>query len=579
MTHSRKNNEDQKRVSSISLNKDQKIDYLLHAIDETDNWVVITDEEANIIYANKTVEEVTFYDREEIIGENPSIFKSEKHNKKFYKRLWEIIKNGKVFNDIIVNKKKNDELFYSEQTITPIKDENGKIINYISVGKDITKNKELKNRLEYISNYNIEYDIPNKKALINKINNLIGIDKIKRISLLVININHLKSLNNIYYKDNPKNNLINTILTILNNFLKKQKNILKVDKENYISYLDSNNFAFIIDSSKEIDETYKVAKGILDIFSESINLKEHAFILDPSIGISIYPDDSFAPAKLLSKAEIALIHSQKNDFSFFDSDINKKIKRITKTEAELNDAIKNDEFILYYQPYYDSRHQKVAGLEALLRWNSPKRGLVSPGEFISILEGSKLMKKVGLIVIEKVVKQILDWQQKNLEVVPVSINLSAKQLADKNHLDNIFEIIDSYNVDSSLLKFEITESNAMKDVNYSLGIIEEMKKRGFQVSLDDFGTGYSSFSYLQKFPIDYLKIDISFIRNMLKNKESKKIVEVIINIAHILDLKTIAEGVEEKSQLAELNELSNDYVQGYYYNPPLAAEKIDKLLV
>lgn len=575
--YSKKNNQD-----GEDLDQEQKINYLHKAIDQTDNWIVITKENSDIIYANKTVEEITGYNENEIIGKKPSIFKSGKHNKQFYQELWQKIKADKVFKDIIINKKKNGELFYSEQTITPIKNQNDEIINYISVGRDITENKKLKNRINYISNYNINYDIPNKKALITKINNLIKINKIERMSLLVINIEDLKSLNDIYYKDNPQNSLIKTTINLLNSFLQKKKNILKIDQDNYLSYLNSNNFALILDSSNSIDDTYKILRDILKIFSKNITSKEEVFILDPRIGISIYPNDSTDSAQLLSQAELALINSKKNDFSFFDKKINKKIKKLNKKETELNKAVKNDEFILYYQPYYayyGGEDKKVKGLEALLRWNSAERGILSPAEFISVLENSELIKKVGLMVIKKAAEQILKWQSQDLKIVPVSINLSAKQLADRDHLKEIFQIIKRNQIDNSLFRFEITESIAMEDVNYSLEIIKEMKANGFEVALDDFGTGYSSFSYLQKFPIDYLKIDISFIKKMLKNNENKKIVEIIIKIAHTLNLKTIAEGVEEKAQLKELKRLSNDYIQGYYYNPPLAADDISKILI
>ncbi len=301
-------------------------------------------------------------------------------------------------------------------------------------------------------------------------------------------------------------------------------------------------------------------------------------MLNVKIGISVYPDDCISSQNLLSNAEIALINIKKNDYAFFDQKMNQEIKDFTKMEAKLDQAVKNDEFIIYYQPYYRGRDQSLYGMEALIRWQDPERGLISPAEFIPILENSKLIKKVGLIVIQKVVNSIKKWLDSGYNVVPVSINLSARQMEDSDHLQNIYQIIAESGIDNSLIKFEITETSAMDDVNYSLKVMNDMKAKGFAISIDDFGTGYSSFSYLQKFPIDYLKIDISFIRNMTLSDEGKNIVESIINIAHLLNLKTIAEGVEREIEMQKLNQLGNDFIQGYYFNQPMSEIEIEDIL-
>ncbi|MFP4199003.1 MAG: putative bifunctional diguanylate cyclase/phosphodiesterase, partial [Halanaerobium sp.] len=326
------------------------------------------------------------------------------------------------------------------------------------------------------------------------------------------------------------------------------------------------------------NEIYKVAEKLLNIFSNTIKYNYEPFMLNARIGISVYPDDCISSQSLLSNAEIALINIKKNDYAFFDQEMNQKIKEFTKIEAKLDRAVKNDEFIVYYQPYYRGENESLYGMEALIRWEDPERGIISPAEFIPILENSQLIKKAGIIVIQKVVNNINKWLESGFEVVPVSINLSARQLEDSTHLQNIYQIIADSGIDNSLIKFEITESSAMDDVDYSLQVMNRMKKRGFAISIDDFGTGYSSFSYLQKFPIDYLKIDITFIRNMTLSEDGKNIVESIINLAHLLNLKTIAEGVEEEIELKELNQLKNDFIQGYYFNQPMPADDIKNIL-
>jgi PAS domain S-box-containing protein/diguanylate cyclase (GGDEF)-like protein len=512
------------------LERELEMIKLVKAINETDNWIVITDQEGVIEYANTTVQEITGYKKEEVIGKAPSLFKSDKHNIKFYKDLWQTIKSGEVFSDVIINKKKNGDYFYSEQTITPIKDHNDEIINYISVGRDITQNEKLRRKIEYISNYNILFGLPNRKSIRNKIDNLIEVNIESKIVVLVININRIKYLNEIYTDSGNNITLINLVADLINKKAVLSQNCVRLDQNNYLSYLGGDNFALVVDNIDSVNEIYKTAENLLKIFSDTINYNHEPIMLNVKIGISVYPDDCISSQNLLSNAEIALINIKKNDYAFFDQKMNQEIKDFTKMEAKLDQAVKNDEFIIYYQPYYRGRDQSLYGMEALIRWQDPERGLISPAEFIPILENSKLIKKVGLIVIQKVVNSIKKWLDSGYNVVPVSINLSARQMEDSDHLQNIYQIIAESGIDNSLIKFEITETSAMDDVNYSLKVMNDMKAKGFAISIDDFGTGYSSFSYLQKFPIDYLKIDISFIRNMTLSDEGKNIVESIINL-------------------------------------------------
>ncbi|MFW5988574.1 MAG: EAL domain-containing protein, partial [bacterium] len=551
---------------------------LIKAINETDNWVVITDTDGNIEYANTTVQEITGYELDEIIREDPSLFKSGRHENDFYKELWETIKSGEVFNDIIINKKKNGDLFYSEQTISPIKNNDNQIINFISVGKDITQNEKLKNKIEYVSNYDVDYSLPNRKAISTKVNDLIELDKLQKLAVIVIRIERIKHLNDLYASDADNKSLMNLAADLINLKANNKKNSVKIDKDHYLAYLGGDKFALIIDNINSVNRIYEIAEKLLDIFAEPVKYDGNSLMLNASVGISIYPDDCKNSKNLLSNAEIALMNSGSNDYTFFDHEMNKEIKEFTQTEAKLNQAIKNDDFLIYYQPYFKGDKNSLYGLEALLRWQDPDQGLIYPENFIPILEESKLIKKVGLIVVKKVVSTLQDWIERGFEAVPVSINLSAKQLEDSSHLDEIYRIITDSEIDNSLIKFEITESNAMNDVDYILKTMNKMKEKGFKIAIDDFGTGYSSFSYLHKFPIDYLKIDISFIENMTASTEGKNIVEAIINLAHALNLKTIAEGVEKKSELEELNSLNNDFIQGYYFYRPLPAAELEELL-
>lgn len=567
-------------AKSLTKNVEDEIEMfkLVKAINKTDNWVVITDYEGIIEYVNTTVKEITGYSREEVMGNDPSLFKSNKHNERYYKNLWETIKAGKVFNDVIINQKKNGDYFYSEQTITPIRNHNDEIVNFISVGRDITQNKKLLKQIEYISNYDMIFGLPNRSYIERKIENLIEVNKKEgKIAVLVIKFDKIKYLNDIYNNSDNNRTLINLVADLINLHINDKKNCVKIDDDNSLAYLGGDNFALIIDDIKSTNKIYNIVKKILELFTDTINYNQETFMLNARVGVAVYPDDSKSAKNLVSNSEVALINIKNNDYAFFNQEMNHKIKKFNKMEARLDKAVKNDQFLLYFQPYYKKDDHCLFGMEALLRWKDPAQGMIYPSEFIPVLEASQLIKKVGLIVVSKVVKALKRWIQKGYQVVPISINLSPKQIEDSKHLKKIYKIIDNSGIDSSLINFEITESSAMNDVDYSLKVMEKMKEKGFSISIDDFGTGYSSLNYLQKFPLDYLKIDISFIRNMTKNDDAKNIVESIINIAHLLNLETIAEGVEKKREVNELNRMDNDFIQGYYFAYPMSELKIEKM--
>ncbi|MGM0602807.1 MAG: EAL domain-containing protein [Bacillota bacterium] len=564
-----------KEIISISENITEKIDKenkmfkLIKAINETDNWVVITDPAGNIEYANTTVEDITGYKREEIMGENPSIFKSGKHKESYYKNMWETIKSGKAFNDILINKKKNGDFFYSEQTITPIQSDNGEILNFISVGRDITKNEKLRKKLKYISNYDMSSGLPNKKAFSTKLKNLIEFEDQKNKAVFVVSISDAKYFNDIYRKNDSGKNFIRTVAEWIMNYLADYSSIVNIDENYFLSYMEGNEFALLVNDFSSNNEIYKLAEKILELFKNPIVFNNEYLMLSVEIGISLYPDDDKTAEELISKAEIATITIAKNQYGFFDEKNNSNIKKFSKMEAQLNKAVEEDEFLLYYQPYYNGKTEEVFGAEALLRWQDPQKGIISPAEFIPVLEESGMIIDVGLLVVKKAVAMLQKLRGKNIQPITLSINLSPLQLNNSEHLDSIFEIIFESDINSDLITFEITESNAMENVQHTLEITKKMKEKNFSISIDDFGTGYSSLSYLQKFPVDFLKIDLSFIRSMKEGKEAKSIVEFIIKMAHMLGMKTIAEGVESEFELEALKSFDNDFVQGYYYNPPL----------
>ena len=319
-------------------------------------------------------------------------------------------------------------------------------------------------------------------------------------------------------------------------------------------------------------------------FKKPLRVDHEDIIISLSAGIALFPEDGKEPDVLMQNAEIALTKAKTGGISvyqFFTAEMNKRATEFIRMQRHLFDALEKNEYIMHYQPYFDSTTQEMAGMEALIRWNSPKFGLVSPGLFIPILEETGMIIDVGKWTIQTVCRQIKEWMDKGYKssIVPVYVNLSLAQFAQRDLSDFIEKAIGETGIYPSLLGFEITESIFMQDVKHTQSVLEKLRQRGISFNIDDFGTGYSSLSSLKRLPVNNLKIDISFIRDVTKNPDDASIVITIISMAHNLNLKTIAEGVETEEQWKFLRILKCDMIQGYYFSKPLPAQEVEKLLI
>jgi EAL domain-containing protein (putative c-di-GMP-specific phosphodiesterase class I) len=323
-----------------------------------------------------------------------------------------------------------------------------------------------------------------------------------------------------------------------------------------------------------------IVQKLMKTISQNIKAGKEEIVITPSIGISIYPNDGTDVQTLIQNADIALSNAQEqggNNYQFYTQGMNKKASELILMERQLINALKNDEFILHYQPYWDINTKKITGMEALIRWQSSDKGLVPPGKFIPILEETKMIIEVGEWILRTAVRQIREWQNKGYPVVPVSVNLSLIQFRQKDLAEMVKKVIEEYGLNTSLLTLEITESAFMQDIDFTRSVLKTLKDIGTSISIDDFGTGYSSLSYLKRFPVDNLKIDISFIREIATDPDTASIVTAIIGMAHTLNIKTIAEGVETEEQWKILRLLRCDVIQGFYLSKPLPAEEIEKI--
>jgi len=438
----------------------------------------------------------------------------------------------------------------------------------------IIMRKKAEERISYLAYYDALTGLPNRNLFIDRLNQ--GIARAeptsKVVAVLIADIDRFKSINDIYGTE------------VGDRVLKKVAERLSaaVRKGDTIARLGNDEFGIALLDVAHLDDTISVMEKIMKYISHPLKIGNDEITVTYSTGISIYPHDNKNPQDLLKSAGLALGIAKKEgkqNYRFYTKDLNVKATEFLLMEKNLYNAIKNEEFFLHYQPYWDINTQKIIGIEALVRWQSRDMGLISPGQFIPVLEDTGMILEVGEWILRTATRQVKEWQDKGYPVVPVSVNLSLIQFRQKNLAEMVKQALTECGYYPSLLTLEITESAFMQDIEFTSSVLKELKDIGVSVSIDDFGTGYSSLAYLKRFPIDNLKIDISFIREMVKDPDSASIVMAIITMAHTLNLKTIAEGIETEEQWKFLRLLRCDMGQGFYFSKPLPAEEFKKLLI
>ncbi len=545
-------------------------DMMLTALNTGLDFVVITDKNFNIVYVNKAAENLTGYSKEELIGRHHSIFSSKTHSEKLTLQLYRTLREGKIFHSPMTYKVKDGSLINAAVTIVPFRIE-GNVEYYIAVGEDITEKEELYERLNTLINYDNLTGLINRASFIKSIKHFTDRAEFENLigAVAVINPINFKNINHAFGFETGN--------LVLKEIAKRLKKSLK--KYDIVARLEADKFGVLIEKmNSELDITI-VVTNLLNALKELYNIGREKISITFNVGVSIYPRNGLKAFELLNKANIALMDAKKkgeNSVGFFEKSLEETVFKRVKLRADLNLAISNKEFMVYYQPYVD-RNRKIAGAEALLRWKKGDR-TVLPLEFIPLLEQTELIAKVEQYVLSTVLQEIKRIKQLDITPVKMSLNLSEKSFYQPDLSEIVISEMDRLNIEKDLLNIEIVERILVDNFIYVKNIIQTLRKHSIGFSLDDFGTGYSSLFYLSQLPINYLKIDISFVREILNNAKTRNITESAVNLARKLNIKTVAEGVESVEQFEILKSFGCDYFQGYLFSKPVAVEKFEKLL-
>lgn len=543
-------------IKSIKT-KDELIAFR-YAVENSYNAIVLTDKNRLIKYVNEAFEKATGYSKKEAIGQNPRILKSGSLPREFYDNMNEILDRREKWTGEFINKNKDGEIYYENASITPIIIDND-LKGYLAIKLNVSDYIKEKEKVEFLAYHDSLTLLLNRRALQRDIVEVLNDCKTnnKKFTILFIDLDGFKFINDGLGHD-IGDILLKEIAYRLANTLAQKHNAYR---------LGGDEFAIIFEY-KHVKEIEESARNIIKKVNEKIFINKHSLHVGCSIGIAKYPVDGEDYSSLMKHSDTAMYKAKqngKNRYEFYTKDLTNIVSRRFEIEQALAVGLKNDEFYVVYQPKYSLKTKKIYSVEALLRWNSSTLGNVTPEQFVPIAEEIGFIYELGLFVFKRACEDFVSLKEK-LGLEMISINVSVVQLMQDDFMDKIENILNETKVDSNKIGIELTETYLIKNVEDILDILIVMRRLGFKILIDDFGTGYSSLKYLQQLPIDILKIDKSFVKNLTKNNND--IVKAIVAISKSFGFITIAEGVETKEQEELLIELDVDIAQGYLYSKP-----------
>lgn len=546
---------------------------LSSALEQTADLVMITDRDGRIEYINPAFESATLYTREEVLGRKPAVLKSGRHDSAFYQEMWKTLLAGEVFRDVVINARKDGTIFYEEKTITPIKNDRGRITHFISTGKDISERMHTEQRLHFLAHHDVLTALPNRAMLLERLERALVHAKRHKtaVAVLFLDLDRFKMIN-----DTLGHDIGDRLLMQLADRLQPC-----LRQEDTVARLGGDEFTVLLENVLHLPDVSKVASKLLDAIGKPFFVDSVELFVTGSIGISMYPADGETPHVLLKNADTAMYQAKEdggNIFRFYSADMSTRAIQRMQLETSLRRALSRQEFVLYYQPLIDAQSGNIAGVEALLRWRHPLLGIVPPNDFVPVLEDTGLIGPVGEWVLREACQQYQHWRTEGIHPTRISVNLSGRQFSDPGVRTNIGRILRETGIDADALTLEITETVIMENADASIATATALAQLGIHFAIDDFGTGYSSLSYLRRLPIKTLKIDRSFVQDVATNSDDAAIVSTIVAMAHSLQLDVIAEGVESEEQAQFLRSCSCDYLQGYRFGEPVSAEEISQML-
>lgn len=548
----------------------EKLEKLAAVFVHSHDGIMLTDENNDIVEVNEAFCRITGFQKGDVLGQNPKILSSGRQPTEFYKNLWQGLKQSGSWSGEVWNRKKDGELFAELLTISVIYDSKNIFKGYVGVFTDITQIKEHQQKIEYLAHYDALTKLPNRFLLTDRMQQALSQAKRhqSKVAVVFMDLDGFKEVNDKFGHEAGDDLLINISQRM-------QKQMRDGDT---LARLGGDEFVAILIDVQDQASCAITIERLLDTVKNVHIHSQKSLNVTVSAGVTIYPESQAEdPEQLLRQADHAMYHAKitgKDRYHFFDAALDSSIRGHHQSLAFIRKALENEQFVLFYQPKVDLHNNEVIGVEALIRWQHPERGLLPPSEFLPLVEGDKLDFDIGDWVIKTAIKQVAIWHEQSLNI-PVSVNISGKHLLEIDFVERLEQSLASEpSVESKCLEIEILETTALDDVEQVASVMRECMKLGVNFALDDFGTGYSTLSLLQQLPANTLKIDRSFVRDILFDENDLEIAKGIITLANSFKRMVIAEGVETKAHGSKLLSIGCHFAQGFGIAKPMTSDSL-----
>lgn len=562
-------------VGGEALFERQQQDYdrlLLAAVvfDSTREGVLVSDAEGRIVHVNRAFVDITGYQADEVLGFNPSKFKSGRHGPEFYRQMYHSLQSAGQWSGEIWNRRKSGEIYPQWQTIRCIKGEDGQARHFVAVFSDITAIKRSEQELAQLAHYDALTELPNRLLLTDRISQaLTSARSSKRgCALLVVDLDNFRNIN-----DSLGHNIGDEVLKAA----AERLNAL-ADSGMTVSRLGGDEFALLVKNCTHMVHAAALAQQVINAFKAPYPIGGHQLFVTASIGISLFPGDALTAEQLLRNADSALFKAKtdgREGFALYTEELTAHAQQRLQLASELRQAIEQDQLRVFYQPVYDLVTGRICAVEALVRWQHPTRGMVSPGDFIPIAEQNGLIADIDAWVLNTACRQMQAWLAEGVSIASVAVNVSSRLFSRGDVDRRVAEVLNETGLDPAFLELEVTESAVMEDPEQAIKQLHRLRELGLSLAIDDFGTGYSSLLRLKSMPVQKLKIDQGFVAGLPGDVDDIAIVRTVIALASSLGMRVLAEGIEHASQASFLLSNGCELGQGYWFARPMAAQSID----
>ncbi|MDE1533561.1 EAL domain-containing protein [Pseudomonas carnis] len=538
--------------------------------DCTREGVLVTDTQGLIVHVNRAFMEITGYQRDDVMGQRPSLFKSGRHSAHFYQQMFQALESTGEWSGEIWNRRKSGEVYPQWQTIRVIHDDQGQVSHYVAVFSDISAMKNSEHELAHLAHHDPLTDLPNRLLFTDRAEQALASAQVHKrgCALLLMDLDHFKIIND-SLGHNVGDQLLKLVAERLSGLFGPGVTLAR---------LGGDEFAVLAESCPQVVQAAALAQRMLNAMKDPFIFDGNQLFISASIGISLFPSDALSAEQLLRNADSALFKAKsagREGYALYTEELTAHAQHRVEIAGELRRALDQHELRVYYQPVHDLHDSRLVGVEALVRWQHPERGLVPPGEFIPIAERTGLIADIDAWVMDQACRQMCQWLADGAPLSFIAINVSSRLFARRELYEQVAQVLHTTGLDPAFLELEVTESAVMDDPEVALEQLHRLRELGLRLAIDDFGTGYSSLLRLKRLPVQKLKIDQGFVAGLPWDEDDAAIVRVVIALAKSMGMQVHAEGIEQVEQARFLLDQECDMGQGYWFGRPMPADEID----